>query len=62
MTPAKLDPQGPFKRDPLAPHQMQDRREFNRGSQGDLSIKLPVNPDDLQKLVGSNQPGDEPSN
>lgn len=25
MSPVKLDPQGPFKRDPLAPHQMQDR-------------------------------------
>jgi DMSO/TMAO reductase YedYZ molybdopterin-dependent catalytic subunit len=25
MTSVRLDPQGPFKRDPLAPHQMQDR-------------------------------------
>lgn len=25
MTPATLDPRGPFKRDPLAPHQMRDR-------------------------------------
>lgn len=26
MSPATLDPRGPFKRDPLAPHQMGDRR------------------------------------
>ena len=25
MNPVRLDPQGPFKRDPLAPHQMRDR-------------------------------------
>jgi DMSO/TMAO reductase YedYZ molybdopterin-dependent catalytic subunit len=25
MTPARLDPKGPFKRDPLMPHQMRDR-------------------------------------
>jgi hypothetical protein len=25
MTPVTLDPQSPFKRDPLAPHQMRDR-------------------------------------
>jgi DMSO/TMAO reductase YedYZ molybdopterin-dependent catalytic subunit len=25
MSPVRLDPQGPFKRDPLAPHQMRDR-------------------------------------
>jgi DMSO/TMAO reductase YedYZ molybdopterin-dependent catalytic subunit len=26
MNPVRLDPQGPFKRDPLAPHQMQNRQ------------------------------------
>ena len=26
MNPVRLDPQGPFKRDPLAPHQMRDRQ------------------------------------
>ena len=25
MNPVRLDPQGPFMRDPLAPHQMRDR-------------------------------------
>ena len=26
MNSVRLDPQGPFKRDPLAPHQMRDRQ------------------------------------
>ena len=26
MNPVRLDPRGPFKRDPLAPHQMRDRQ------------------------------------
>jgi DMSO/TMAO reductase YedYZ molybdopterin-dependent catalytic subunit len=30
MTPATLDPHGPFKRDPLAPHQMRDRLTRNQ--------------------------------